>query len=398
MSETAITKYMRSEIVKQRFAEVVGEYNSGAYVTSVLLAVANDPTGLLQQCAPESIYVSALRAASMRLSVDSSIGQAYLVPFKGKATLIVGYKGLYDMAIRTGRYRYINVGPVYEGEVVEEDRITGYHRLNGYRQSDLVIGWLGAFEMITGYAKTIYMTVEEIHEYARKYSKGYDNPKSIWKANPRAMEQKTVLRILLRKWGYLDPSDLAVVDQVEQENAEAEDIPAVEIVEAPKPHPAETAPSEPGYFADDLEFYAETEFCEAEPIPAEAEPQGQNGNGTNRPYPPAVVREKIAALTAEFTRKGEKPTNGQRAVLPHNLELCFAGMSESDKIRRSVMRYLTGKNSTNDLTDAEILALRRWLNVQQDSGGEWIPDPLSVREANLIWRESLIEQGQGELF
>lgn len=242
-----VSNYMRSDVVRARFADAVGDRFAGAYISSVLLAVANDETGNLAKCRPESIYVSALRAATLRLCVDPGLGQAYLVPFGGKATLIVGYKGLYDMAVRTGRYRYINVNPIYEGERIEENRISGLitlESLQGQRVSSKIIGWLSAFEMLPvkgqkyGLAKTLYMTVEEIHEHAQKYSKSYDSPKSGWKTDTAAMERKTVLRILLRKWGYLDPADAAVLSEIENE-ADAIDGEAREIVPA---EPEKTGP------------------------------------------------------------------------------------------------------------------------------------------------------------
>lgn len=205
-----IKQYMQSDIVRNRFVDILG-HDAKAYITSVLLVVANDPTGKLAKCTPQSIYSSALRAASMRLSVDPAIQQAYLVPFKGQATLVVGYKGLYYMALRTGQYRYINVGPVHDGMCVEENPITGLHTITGHRKNDQVLGWIGAFKLITGFAKTLYMTVEEIHKHAEKYSAMY-SVGGVWKSHTAAMEQKTVLRILLYKWGYLDPSDVRAMN------------------------------------------------------------------------------------------------------------------------------------------------------------------------------------------
>jgi len=211
-----ISSYMRSDMVKQRFSETIGNGNSGAYISSVLLAVAENEA--LQKCTLESIYTSAMRAASLRLSVDPSTGQAYLVPYGARATLIVGYKGLQDMAVRTGKYRYINVTPIYEGEKVEENRISGFHSISGGKESKTIIGWLAAFEMYAGFAHTMYMTVEEIHEHAQKYSKSYENPKGGWKTDTHAMERKTVLRLLLRKWGYLDPADATVLEEIENDS------------------------------------------------------------------------------------------------------------------------------------------------------------------------------------
>lgn len=215
---TKITNYMESAVVQARFAKIMGERGASNYIASVLIAVADSYN--LQKCTPVSIYTSALRAATLRLSVDPGTGQAYLVPFKGKATLIVGYKGLHDMAVRTNRYRYINVSPIYEGQEVTEDQISGFHKLGGSRTGNKVIGWIAAFEMLPrfgGYAKTMYMTVEEIHEHGKRYSSSYGDSNSPWQKEAPKMERKTVLRLLLRRWGYIDPADVKTLDELDND-------------------------------------------------------------------------------------------------------------------------------------------------------------------------------------
>lgn len=215
---TKITNYMESAVVQARFAKIMGERGASNYIASVLIAVADSYQ--LQKCSPVSIYTSALRAATLRLSVDPGTGQAYLVPFQGKATLIVGYKGLHDLAVRTNRYRYINVSEIYEGQEVTQDQISGFHRLGGSRSGNKVIGWIAAFEMLPrfgGYAKTMYMTVEEIHEHGKRYSKSYNNNDSPWQKEAAKMERKTVLRLLLRRWGYIDPADVQTLDELDND-------------------------------------------------------------------------------------------------------------------------------------------------------------------------------------
>ena len=222
-----IVEYMKSDIVRERFSDALGaERNAAPYITSVLLAVANN--NKLQECTHQSIYTSALRAATLRLSCDPSTGQAYLVPYGKDATLIVGYKGLRDLAIRTGMYRYINVSKVYEGESVEEDRITGVITFGGGIKSNTITGWIASFQMMSGYSKSIYMSVEEIHEHAVKYSKGYNRSDSAWKTNTEAMERKTILRRLISQWGYIDPSDAPLVNQDEVEDYPLEEAPALD--------------------------------------------------------------------------------------------------------------------------------------------------------------------------
>lgn len=209
--ETRIVDYFRHDLVQENFAKVLGDRRARGFVMGVLISVAENKA--LQDCTLPSIYTSAMRAALLGLSVDPSTKQAYLAPFKDKCTLIVGYKGLYDMAVRTGKYRYINTTPIFEGETVVENRITGFHRIEGApKDKKNTIGWLSAFEFFEGYGKTLYMTVAEIHEHAKRFSKSYNNRDSAWKTNPEEMESKTVLRRLLTKWGYLDPADKQLLD------------------------------------------------------------------------------------------------------------------------------------------------------------------------------------------
>ena len=221
----ALAVYLKNDDIRNNFADVLGnQREAGAYISSVLLVVANTPG--LQKCTLQSIYTSALRAATLRLSVDPSTGQAYLVPYKNKdgksiCTLIPGYKGLHDMAVRANKYRYINAGPLYEGQEMVEDQLTGACHIEGKAINRKVIGWFAAFEMFNGYSKVIYMSTEDIHAHAKRYNPaGYNSDKSKWKTDPAAMEKKTPLRLLLRKWGYLDPIDASTLEALEEEQAD----------------------------------------------------------------------------------------------------------------------------------------------------------------------------------
>jgi len=238
MSENAITvlkKYGRSPEIIERFAEVVGKHGAYSYVSSVLLAVSTNDK--LQLCTPQSIFSQAMRAATLRLSCDPGIGDAYLVPFGRQATLIIGYKGLYRMAVRTGRYRYINVGRVYEGEELEEDRLSGFMKIGGKRKSNTVIGHIAAFELVDGYGKVIYMSIEEIHELAKRFSKSYNKPDSPWKTNTEDMEKKTVLRRLISKWGYFDPSDAMMMSESQPDEIDGDFVDMPDPDDIPDPPP-----------------------------------------------------------------------------------------------------------------------------------------------------------------
>ncbi len=278
MTENALTvrpmdklrAYMRSDDMLARFAEVVGSNNASAYVSSVLLAVASNEA--LMACSPASIATAALRAATLRLSCDPSIGQAYPVPFKGKATLVIGYKGLKDMAIRTGRYRYLHVARVYDGQVVQEDQLRGVHNIVGARKADApVIGYLLYFELTNGFSKTFYMTTVEILEHAKQYSKSYARSDSPWKTSTDAMMAKTVLRVGLSRWGYLDPNDVMVMGQIDDTG----DVYDVE--------PGDVSDRTP---KDEQKIMGELGFDEPEPqqeVPAEQDAQPEQPAQTPEP-------------------------------------------------------------------------------------------------------------------
>ena len=216
-NQTAIQPYdrikgiMKRDDVISEFAKVLGgDRGAFGYISSVLSAVSNNDK--LMTCSPKSIMVSAMRAATMGLSVDPSTGHAYLVPYKGECTLQTGYKGIYQMAIRTNKYRYINAGKLYEGQEMIEDQLTGAHHIEGSKLSDEVVGYFCSFKLLNGLSHVLYMAVEEIEAHAKRYSPSYSYKTSVWKSDFPAMAKKTVMRLCLLRWGYLDPTDRMVLE------------------------------------------------------------------------------------------------------------------------------------------------------------------------------------------
>ena len=227
---------MRSDEIKGKFAEVVGNNNAAGYISSVLIAVAD--SAALQKCTPTSVISSALRAATMRLSVEPSLGHAYLVPFKDKCTLVVGYKGIYQMALRTGQYRYLDLITVYDTDTITQNTLTGMHALARGERSENVTGYLLYFKLITGFEKTFYMTLDECLEHGKRYSKTFYRDDSLWKTDPEKMAKKTVMRMGLTKWGLftdVDAHNLGIADEAE---GDLEDVVgSISIEDQPKIEP-----------------------------------------------------------------------------------------------------------------------------------------------------------------
>ena len=192
--------------IKEMFRNALAE-NADSFIASVIDLYNNDRT--LQTCAPNEVLMEAFKAATLKLPINKQLGFAYIVPFKDKTgksipTFQIGYRGLIQLCIRTGFYRHIHAGPVFSGEFVSENRLTGEIDLSGRREGDKVVGFSAYLETVNGFNKAIYWTVDEVNAHAKKYSKSYGYGSGPWVTDYEAMATKTVLRVLLSKYGMDD--------------------------------------------------------------------------------------------------------------------------------------------------------------------------------------------------
>jgi recombination protein RecT len=388
---------MTREDVRSRFVEVLGENNANGYISSVLIAVAGSDD--LQKCSANSIIKSALRAANMRLSVDPATPQAYLVPYNIRtkdgtyvknATMIVGYHGLYQMAIRTGHYRYLNVADVYEGDKLTENPLTGIHSLERFNiplhigkdqpkpENKEIVGYLLYFQLIDGFEKTFYMTNEQCDDHGREYAPGYNSKNSLWKTNPQIMYWKTVLRLGLMKWGYLDPMDRA--------NLESND----EVFDSSEPIIGDFI--EGGVFVGD-----EQPFMAINDDMSQEEKTKMLGFDQDKPRPfsPEGLKKFIDINAKKFD--GDKVGEKKRNYLAGIIDLCFAH-NGAEMDRHELCQFLTGEPSTKKIADAYILALWDWLDPQENEDGIFSPSAMATREAISALRFSRKQNGQQELF
>ena len=206
--------------VKGRFTEILGQ-NAAAFMSGVISVSQGNK--MLQDCEPASILSAAVVAATLKLPVNPSLGQAYIVPYAGKAQFQIGWKGLVQLAMRTGQYQTMNCSEVFDGELISYNRITGDIKFDlTARKSSKIIGFVSYFRLINGFEKYCYMTVEEVEAHAKKFSKTYHKDSSSWKTNNLAMSLKTVMKLLLGKFGILSiemqlglQADQSVVKQIE---------------------------------------------------------------------------------------------------------------------------------------------------------------------------------------
>lgn len=192
---------LTQESVKKRFEEMLGKKAAG-FISSIMSATKLTPA--LQRCKPETILSASVIAATLDLPIQNNLGFAALVPYGDEATFQMMWRGYVQLAMRTGQYKTMNVCEVYEGELIKYDRFTGEMVLDETKKSsDKIIGYTAFFKMVNGFEKRVYWTVQQIEAHGKKYSKSYAHSSGQWKLNFDAMAKKTVLKMLLSKFGIL---------------------------------------------------------------------------------------------------------------------------------------------------------------------------------------------------
>jgi recombination protein RecT len=197
----SVKNLLSQENVKSKFQEILKERAAGFTAN---LAVMVNNSNALSKCDPMTVISAAVVAASLDLPLDPNLGFAAVVPFKDKAQFQIMYKGLIQLAMRSGQYKTISATEIYEGELVKENRLTGEYEFDfTAKKSEKIIGYAAYFKLLNGFEKTIYRTIEKIDKHGKRFSQTYRSGYGLWKDDFDAMATKTVLKELLSKWGIL---------------------------------------------------------------------------------------------------------------------------------------------------------------------------------------------------
>lgn len=209
MSETSLATYLASDAVKKNIESVIGK-NINQFITSVVSLVGANKN--LAECDRQSLLTACITAASLNLPINQNLGFAYIIPYKNRATGIteaqfqIGYKGFIQLAQRSNEIKKINVSDVREGEYLGINRLTGDINLSWIDDRDKlpIIGYIGYFETITGFEKSLYYSVNEIERHGKKFSQTYKKGFGIWKDDFDAMAKKTVIKLLLSRYAPMN--------------------------------------------------------------------------------------------------------------------------------------------------------------------------------------------------
>ena len=202
-----IKSFFDNPQVAKRFEDIIGDKTRSIQFVSSVLQIANG-NNYLKNADPLTIYNAALMAATLNLPINQNLGFAYIVPYNNKkenrqeAQFQIGYKGVIQLAQRSGQYKSINVTEIYENQFKSFNYLTEELDANfSVQGTGKIVGYACYLEMISGFQKTTYWTVEQAQSNGRKYSKTFNN--GPWKTDFDAMAKKTVLKNTISKWGIL---------------------------------------------------------------------------------------------------------------------------------------------------------------------------------------------------
>lgn len=212
--QTGLQKFnamLENTRTQEYLTNVLGEKKQ-TFVSNMVALVSSNKA--LSECDPSTIMFSCLKATALGLPIDPSLGLAWVLPYRdGKnnttvATFQLGAKAYIQLALRTSQYRKINVRDVRQGEIVGEDFVSGdmqFKKLEKDREKALIVGYVAMFELINGFSKQLYMSVEELDAHAKRFSQTYRKGYGLWsdKEMRGSMMEKTILKRLLSKYGVL---------------------------------------------------------------------------------------------------------------------------------------------------------------------------------------------------
>lgn len=192
-------KSMQGEIAKALPSVMTPE----RFTRITLSALSTNPQ--LCNTTPSSFLGAMMTAAQLGMEPNTPLGQAYLIPFKNKGVLEcqfqLGYKGLIDLAYRSGEVSVIQAHTVYQEDEFQyelglEPKLKHIPSQSADKGSPVF--FYAMFKTKDGGYGFEVMSVEDVRAHAKKYSQSFNSSYSPWSKNFEEMAKKTVLKKALK--------------------------------------------------------------------------------------------------------------------------------------------------------------------------------------------------------
>jgi recombination protein RecT len=186
------------------------------------VANACEKNSALLKCNPKSIIQAVYEAAQLKLYPGNALGQAYLVPYKSNAQMIIGYKGLLELARRSGHLESLFGQVVHEGDDFQlqygtEPKI--HHVPNLEQSGAAIIGVYAVAKLKGGGTEFEFMDMDQIKK-TMESSASASSSHSPWQSHPEEMMKKSAIRRLCKRLPLSTDHMLAIESDKEFENPE----------------------------------------------------------------------------------------------------------------------------------------------------------------------------------
>lgn len=202
----SVKKFFESQ--KATMAAVLPKHMDAERMLKLALGALRT-TPKLMQCRTDSLFGSIVQCAQLGLEPNTPLGHAYLLPFENRqkgiteVQIILGYKGLIDLARRSGQ-----IVSIAAHEVCQKDHFEYEYGLDeklvhrpALGERGPVIAFYAAAKLVGGgYAFEVMSTkqIEEIRDASQNYKFAKDKTKTVWGQHFVEMGRKTVLRRLFK--------------------------------------------------------------------------------------------------------------------------------------------------------------------------------------------------------
>lgn len=198
MSIADMVKVLEPEIKKALLSVITPE----RFTRMALSALNNTPK--LAECSQMSFLAALMNAAQLGLEPNTSLGQAYLIPYQNKGKMEcqfqLGFKGMIDLVYRNEKVQTIQAQCVYENDIFEYELGLNsrlIHKPALCNRGKLILVY-ALFKLDNGGFGFEVMSKEDIDLHAQTYSKGFTSQYSPWKSNYDDMAKKTVIKKVLK--------------------------------------------------------------------------------------------------------------------------------------------------------------------------------------------------------
>lgn len=282
---------IRDQIESPKFREEIAKalpkhLTPDRFIRVAVSALTRTPK--LRECEPVSLFGAMLTLSQLGIEPDGR--RAHLIPFENRkrgvveCQLIIDYKGLAEMAMRSGVVSYLHADVVCDADQFDENmgEIIA-HKIDRRKPRGEVYAAYAICKFKDGTAKAEVMSVDEIEAIRRRSKAGNSGP---WVTDWNEMAKKTVFR-RLSKWLPLSPEFRDAV--------EADDEPAapIEVRQAKVVAPVDDVPFNFGVLTPAPADSASQESHQSEPT-SRSEPEQQPAQPAKQADAPAPASDALS--------------------------------------------------------------------------------------------------------